>query len=458
MMKLAALLLCILAILAPRARADVLYSQPHNGSGTALQSAYWDPDGSDYDQWAWDGFMLPAAANITQIRWRGTGGTINDFEVAIYASIPAGTQPDLGYQYPGPLVHYLSGSNCSPTYAGTFGGVAMYDYSFTLPQAFLAAANTRYWVYIVAWQPGMPTWGLAVATGGNGSHFRCISGAADRYYYTASNDTAFSLIGTPVVCNVPGITQNPTPVSACYGSANATFACAATGTGTLSYRWRLNGNPVYDGPNGGGHGGGAVISGATTPTLTITNASYWADVGTYDCMVSNSCGPSYTAGALLSVPYGGPTITTNPTPALACAGGIVTFAAAAGNEPLTYRWMGDGAPLTDGPTASGSVLSGCTTPTLTITAAQGGDRGSYACAVTNPCSTVSTSAASLTVNSADFNGDGDMGTDLDIEAFFACLAGNCCATCGSADFNADGDIGTDLDIESFFRVLAGGAC
>ena len=42
----------------------------------------------------------------------------------------------------------------------------------------------------------------------------------------------------------------------------------------------------------------------------------------------------------------------------------------------------------------------------------------------------------------------------------ACLAGTCpSAPCtNSADFNADGDIGTDADIESFFRVLAGGAC
>jgi hypothetical protein len=59
---------------------------------------------------------------------------------------------------------------------------------------------------------------------------------------------------------------------------------------------------------------------------------------------------------------------------------------------------------------------------------------------------------------ADFNGDGDLGTDADIAAFFACLAGDCCATCGSPDFNGDGDLGTDADIESFFRVLAGGAC
>jgi hypothetical protein len=58
----------------------------------------------------------------------------------------------------------------------------------------------------------------------------------------------------------------------------------------------------------------------------------------------------------------------------------------------------------------------------------------------------------------DFNGDGDVGTDADIQAFFECLAGNCCPTCGSADFNGDGDAGTDLDIQSFFSVLAGGPC
>ncbi len=68
-------------------------------------------------------------------------------------------------------------------------------------------------------------------------------------------------------------------------------------------------------------------------------------------------------------------------------------------------------------------------------------------AITPPCET------------ADFNGDGDAGTDADIEAYFSCLGGNCCATCPpTADFDGDGDIGTDADIESFFRVLAGGGC
>jgi hypothetical protein len=62
--------------------------------------------------------------------------------------------------------------------------------------------------------------------------------------------------------------------------------------------------------------------------------------------------------------------------------------------------------------------------------------------------------------SADFNCDGDVATDADIEAFFACVAGTCpsppCVS--TADFNGDGDVATDADIEAFFRVLAGGTC
>jgi hypothetical protein len=62
--------------------------------------------------------------------------------------------------------------------------------------------------------------------------------------------------------------------------------------------------------------------------------------------------------------------------------------------------------------------------------------------------------------SADFNCDGSIGTDADIEAFFACLSGACppppCAS--TADFNGDGSVGTDADIESFFRVLSGAPC
>jgi hypothetical protein len=63
-------------------------------------------------------------------------------------------------------------------------------------------------------------------------------------------------------------------------------------------------------------------------------------------------------------------------------------------------------------------------------------------------------------DSVDFDCDGDLGTDADIEAFFRCLAGQCpLPPCDNdADFDNDGDMGTDLDIERFFRALGGEQC
>jgi hypothetical protein len=86
------------------------------------------------------------------------------------------------------------------------------------------------------------------------------------------------------------------------------------------------------------------------------------------------------------------------------------------------------------------------TATVLATAVNDGPQG-YALVVTGP---VNQDAC----GSADFNCDGDTGTDADIVSFFAALAGGF----GDADFNRDGDVGTDQDIEGFFRVLAGQGC
>jgi Immunoglobulin I-set domain len=150
-----------------------------------------------------------------------------------------------------------------------------------------------------------------------------------------------------------------------------------------------------------------------------------------------------------------PAVTQQPADVVAPPDSTVHFTTAAtGTAPVTYRWRHNNVDLADG----GSI-SGAGTPTLTIVGVAPSDAGVYTAFISNPCGSVTTSAAVLSVIcSADFDGDGDIGTDSDIEAFFACLGGNCCATCGSPDFNGDGDIGTDADIESFFRVLAGAAC
>jgi hypothetical protein len=177
----------------------ILYSQPPSPSGGLLQSSLRDPDGSATDQWAWDGFTLGSTSAITEVQWRGgydpvrlgSGGAVADFRVSIYASIPSGIQPDISNP---PLVHYEVGGNADERPAEVLGGVQTYDYRYALPVPFQAAAGTKYWVQIEAYQPGAPDWGLARATGGDGQYFRRLAG--DGYnYQIARGDAAFTLLG-----------------------------------------------------------------------------------------------------------------------------------------------------------------------------------------------------------------------------------------------------------------------
>jgi glucose/arabinose dehydrogenase len=153
-------------------------------------------------------------------------------------------------------------------------------------------------------------------------------------------------------------------------------------------------------------------------------------------------------------------ITQQPLPAMACIGGAVqlTVGATSTGSPAAFRWRLGASSLSDGTLPSGTVVTGSGTATLSLTNLRPDEAGLYSCVVSNACRSLPSGSAPVSVNSADFDNNGDAGTDADIEAFFACLAGNCCAACGSADFNGDGDVGTDADIESFFRVLGGGPC
>lgn len=181
--------------------ATTLYSQPPSASGGLFQSSWWDPNGSDYDQYLWDGFVLLGNETITEVHWRGGydpakfgyGGAVVDFTVAIYASIPGGSQPNILTS----LVQYQTGGNAGETLAGTFGGASMYDYAFTLPVPFKAVAGTRYWLQIKASQNGIPDWGLAAATGGDGKYYRCMAGSVgDKIYQLVSGDAAFTLLSS----------------------------------------------------------------------------------------------------------------------------------------------------------------------------------------------------------------------------------------------------------------------
>lgn len=205
----------MLAILAAGADADVLYQQPPDPGGGFYHSSWWDPDGSNYDEYVWDRFVLASSADVDSIEWRGTydpaysgaGGPVVNFTVGIYGSIPGGSQPDFSRP---PLVEYDTGDNGGETYVGVVGGATMYDYRFTLPAPFPAQAGVPYWVHIEAWPWGFPDWSIARGTGGDGYHFRCQHVTAKMnppptgcYFTAPSGDAAFKLL-TPGTSGVEG--------------------------------------------------------------------------------------------------------------------------------------------------------------------------------------------------------------------------------------------------------------
>ncbi len=180
--------------------ATIVFSYPPDPAGGVIPSSWVDPNGSDSDMYCYDDFTIPSTLDITEIHWRGgyvygaPYGRVFDFTVTFYASIAGGSQPDCGNpQLP---EHYLAfydvGGTAGETYAGTYGGVAMYDYAYVLPQPFHAIADTKYWVRVEGSQPTYPDWGMAVGTGGDGQHFEFSTGAA--MFFFAPGESSFALL------------------------------------------------------------------------------------------------------------------------------------------------------------------------------------------------------------------------------------------------------------------------
>ena len=71
--------------------------------------------------------------------------------------------------------------------------------------------------------------------------------------------------------------------------------------------------------------------------------------------------------------------------------------AVVGAQPMTLQWRQNGVDLVDGPTAHGSVISGATTDTLTLTNAQEEDLGFYVLEASNGCGTTFTTSAGIAV-------------------------------------------------------------
>lgn len=128
-----------------------------------------------------------------------------------------------------------------------------------------------------------------------------------------------------------------------------------------------------------------------------------------------------------------PAITTHPQPAIACVGPAVLSVAASGT-PIALQWQisdgnGGWVNLSDGAFPAGSpryTVAGATSGTLSLAALIPTGSDSVRCVASNTCGTAVSQAVSVTIASSDFNGDGDFGTDADIESFFRVLGGGRC--------------------------------
>ncbi len=177
----------------------------------------------------------------------------------------------------------------------------------------------------------------------------------------------------------PQITAQPQNASVASG-ATATFSITATGSTPLTYQWMKN---------------SANISGATSASYT-TPATASSDNGaSFTVTVSNSAGSVTSSAATLTVTSGSqaqaPQITAQPHSTTVTAGQTATFSVtASGTAPLTYQWM-----------MNTTAISGATSASYTTPATTTGNSGeSFTVKVTNSAGNVTSSAATLTVNSS----------------------------------------------------------
>lgn len=159
---------------------------------------------------------------------------------------------------------------------------------------------------------------------------------------------------------------------------SATFTVAASGRGSISYQWYENGAP---------------ISGANSSSYTTPPTSSSDNGEKFDVVVRNRYGSVTSSTATLTVNAGmvAPSIATQPVSQTVTAGQTATFTVAAnGTAPMTYQWQKSGVSI------AGATASSYTTPATTTA-----DSGStFAVVVSNAAGSVTSNAATLTVNTA----------------------------------------------------------
>ncbi len=202
--------------------------------------------------------------------------------------------------------------------------------------------------------------------------------------FTNSAGTATSNSVLLTVASAPVVTTSPTAQTINAGSS-VTFTAAASGNPAATVQWEVSTDGGTTFSN---------IAGATSASYSFTTAA--GDNGKqFEAVFTNSLGSATSSPATLTVDFA-PTVTTSPTSQTINAGSSVTFtAAASGNPAATVQWM-----VSSDSGATFSNIAGATSASYTFTAAAGDNGKQFEAVFTNSAGTVTSTAATLTVNFA----------------------------------------------------------
>jgi len=207
---------------------------------------------------------------------------------------------------------------------------------------------------------------------GNGSSFPSATYNSANYWVDVAFSSSVNTTPAP-----PVITTQPVSRTVTAGQT-ASFSVTVSGTSSFTYQWKKNGTAVS----------GATSASYTTPaTTTSDNGAQFA------VTVTNSVGNVTSSTATLTVNAASvaPSITTQPASSTVIAGHTASFAVSySGTSPFTFQWKKNGTAV------SGATSASYTTPTTTPS-----DSGSqFTVVVTNSMGSLTSSAATLTVNAA----------------------------------------------------------
>ena len=179
----------------------------------------------------------------------------------------------------------------------------------------------------------------------------------------------------PAQSQAPAIIVPPSSASVTAGFP-ATFNVAASGSGTLSYQWYVNGSPIA----------GATETTYTTPATTLAQSGSSISVtvtSSFGTVSSNYVTLTVSAPANVA-------ITSQPASQSGVVGQTVTLSVnATGSPQLNYQWFENGTQVASGP------LNTYTTAVLTNPGTL-----SFYVVVSNPLNQVQSTSAVVTVNAA----------------------------------------------------------